>query len=154
MAISVSLSKLLDHLDLMIDESQVFLNRKTGEVVLLTDEDLQAAEDGEDPEGYPEWQRDEIRKAKEVADSEDYLALPNKFDLDEYRTMQDFCYSIADAKVREDLCRAIQGSGAFRRFKERIHRHGVQQQWYAYRDQALKEEIEGWCEANGIALTP
>ena len=63
-------------------------------------------------------------------------------------------YSIADEKVREDLCRAIQGSGAFRRFKDGIRRHGVEQQWYTFRDRALKEEVEGWCEVNGIELTP
>ena len=53
--------------------------------------------------------------------------------------MERFCYAVDDEEMRDDLFNAIQGSGAFRRFKDSIHKHGVADDWYKHRDDALKE---------------
>jgi hypothetical protein len=47
----------------------------------------------------------------------------------------------------------IRGSGAFRRFKDAIRRHGIEDEWYQFRDQALEEIAIEWLESNGIAYT-
>lgn len=83
--------------------------------------------------------------------NKNFLGLPTKFDIDEYRIMERFCLSIQDEKTSEALYIAIKGSGAFRRFKDSIHRLAVADDWYKYRDKALKGIAVGWCEENDIA---
>jgi len=83
--------------------------------------------------------------------SEDYIALPTKFDIHEYEIMKRFCLSIEDDMLRDDLLDAIQGSGAFRRFKNMIYRRGIQDAWYSYRRAALEEIAIEWLTEHGIA---
>jgi hypothetical protein len=150
----ISLKTLFDEVDFIPQETTVYLNRKTGEIVSVTDEEMSAAEDDEDLADYPGWEQDSIRKAKEISESDDYIALPTQFDLDEYSIMRDFCHSVEDADIREELSHAIAGRGAFRWFKDRIHHYGLQKRWYAFRKEAIKQELADWCEANGIAYDP
>ena len=72
---------------------------------------------------YPEWQRDNIRAARDFLDNEeDYLALPTKYDLDEYRLIEKVSLSVKDRKASEILYGAIKGKGVFRRFTDALHR--------------------------------
>jgi hypothetical protein len=41
----------------------------------------------------PEWEQEMIAKATEVLDSADYLQLPGKFELHEWRIMEKFCFA-------------------------------------------------------------
>ena len=67
--------------------------------------------------------------------------------------MERFCSSVDDEDMRDDLCNAIRGRGAFRRFKDMIHAYDIAEEWYQYRDAALREMAIAWCEAHGIAYT-
>src|SRR5215210_2227462 len=96
----VALREVVDHLNMVGDESSAYLNKTTGELILLSDEELSAAEEQEELEDYPEWQRVMIQKAREVLDSDDYLELPSKFDIHEYRIMEEFCRSISQPQLR------------------------------------------------------
>ncbi len=49
------MSDIIDAIEIMTDESSSYLNMKTGEVVMITDEEMGAAEEDEPLEGYPEW---------------------------------------------------------------------------------------------------
>jgi hypothetical protein len=149
-----SLKTLFDEVDFIPQETTVYLNRKTGEIVSVTDDEMIAAEDNEDLVDYSEWEHDVIRKAQEISESDDYIALPSQFDLDEYSIMRDFCGSVEDDEIREEFFRAIAGRGAFRWFKDRIHHYGLQKRWYTFREEAIKQELADWCEANGITCDP
>ena len=63
--------------------------------------------------------------------------------------MERFCLSRED----DDLCDAIRGRGAFRRFKDRVQAYGIAEDWYRYRDAALREIAVAWCEAHGLQYT-
>jgi hypothetical protein len=67
--------------------------------------------------------------------------------------MERFCLAVDDEDIRDDLCDAIRGRGAFRRFKDRVHIYGMAEAWYRYRDAALREMAIDWCEAQGITYT-
>jgi hypothetical protein len=153
MTIPVKLQDILEGMDFQSDEQSSFLNLTTGEVVFITDEELRAAENDEPPEDFPEWQHDAIRIAGEIIETDHYLPLPDRFEINEYRIMERFCLSIDDADMRDDLCDAIRGRGAFRRFKDRMQVYGMAEEWYRYRDAALREIAMAWCEAHGIAYT-
>ena len=150
----VSLHEIVDQLTCLDDESTAYLNKETGEVVMVSREDMSWAEEGgelEDIQDEPEWQREIFRIAIDVLDSDDYVALPGKFELDEYDIMRDFCASVAGDRLRDRLLDAIRGAGAFRRFRDAIHRFDIAEDWYRFRDAALKEIAIAWLKENHVA---
>ena len=94
-----------------------------------------------------------MRIARDIVETDHYLPLPNRFEMHEYQIMERFCLSVKDADIRGDLCDIIRGRGAFRRFKDRVQVYGIADDWYRYRDAALREIAMAWCEAHGIAST-
>ena len=150
MVIPVKLSELVDCLETLTDETEWFLNKKTNEIVLIADEEMSAAKNKSPLENYPEWQREVIKIAKEILETDDYLPLPNKFDIHLYSIMERFCHSITHQELGEEMCTCIKGSGAFRRFKDNIHRFGIAEDWYDFRHETFKQIAIDWCEANKI----
>lgn len=65
--------------------------------------------------------------------------------------MEEFSRSVDSERIREDLLRAIRGSGAFRYFKDTIRRHHIETAWYPFRSEALRQIAIDWCEENDIA---
>ncbi|MFB0553592.1 MAG: UPF0158 family protein [Phycisphaerae bacterium] len=151
MAIRVKLNEIIEGLEFQSDERHSFLDKRTGEVVSISDEEMQAAEDDEPIEDFPDWQQDLVRIAKEIVDETgDYIELPTKFDINEYRIMEKFCLSLNDSEMSDTLYSSIKGSGAFRRFKDAIHEYDIADDWYKYRNDALKEVAIEWCQEHGI----
>jgi len=151
MIIRVKLDDIIEGLEAQSDERHSLLDKRTGELVSISDEEMQAAEDDEPIEDFPDWQQDLVRIAKEIVDETgNYLDLPTKFDIDEYSIMEGFCLSINDDQTRDILCRLIKGSGAFGRFKNAIHEYDIADDWHKYRNNALKEIAIEWCKEHGI----
>jgi hypothetical protein len=153
MTVQVKLQDILEGMDFQSDEQSSFLNLTTGEVVSVTDEELRAAEHDAPLEDFPDWQHDAIRVAGEILETDHYLPLPDRFEINEYQIMERFCLSVEDDDLRDDLYDAIRGRGAFRRFKDRVQVYGVAEDWYRYRDAALREIAIAWCEAHDILYT-
>jgi hypothetical protein len=152
-ALRVKLADILEGMDFQSDERSSYLNTMTGEVVSITDEELRAAENDAPLEEFPDWQHDAIRMAGEILETDHYLPLPDRFEIHEYSIMERFCLSMDDEDMRDDLCDVIRGRGAFRRFKDRMQVYGMAEEWYQYRDAALREIAIAWCEAHGILYT-
>jgi len=151
MAIRVKLDDIIDGLECQSDESSSFLNTKTGEVVLMTDYAMRAAEDDEPLEELEDWERDLVAIAREIlAETGQYIPLPTKYDIDEYSIMERFCLSLDNQEISDILCDLISGSGAFRRFKDTIYKYGVEDEWHKYRDNAIREIAIEWCRQNNI----
>ncbi|WP_018870977.1 UPF0158 family protein [Thioalkalivibrio sp. ALgr3] len=148
MPLPVVLKDVLEQVDPLTDGWQTYVHRTTGEVVGFSDEDEILAE--EDPEELPEWQQEVLQTVRAVHASDDYVRLPDPFDFDEYGVMAQFCRLQEDPDLRSELLEAIRGRGAFRRFKDLIHDRGIDQDWYACRDEALKAFLADFFEAEGI----
>ena len=133
MDLPVSLRAVVDEMDVMHDEWVAYINRRTGQLVTITDYD-----------------REESTEALQAEDSPDFVPLPSKFDIHEYSLMERFCESVSDPALAEELSSAIRGSGAFRRFKTLIRRSGVEDDWHSFRDQALESIAVEFLEAEGI----
>jgi hypothetical protein len=147
----VKLSEILEGMEFQSDESSSFLNVRTGEVVLMTDYAMRAAEDDEPLEDVPDWERDLVAIAREIlAETGQYIQLPTRYDIDEYSIMESFCTSLDNQEIGDILCDLISGSGAFRRFKDAIHQYDIADEWYSYRNNALKEIAIEWCRENNI----
>ena len=62
---------------------------------------MEAAEEDELISEYPEWQRESILKARETVKSEDFVALPDQFEINEYKIMEDFCLQYQDRNIQK-----------------------------------------------------
>ena len=151
MSVRVKLRDIADEMTGQFTEMSLLLSKKTGEVVLITDEVVCAAEYDDPLEAYPEWQHEMIEIAKDVMNNpEDYISLPSKYDINDYDIMRRFCASVEDEKKSNYLLYAIRGKGAFRRFKNAVDRLGMSEQWFAFRDEAYREIARDWCEYHSI----
>ncbi len=151
MAIRVKLDDIIEGLEFQSDERHSFLDKRTREVVSISDEEMQAAEDDEPIEDFPDWQQDLVRIAKKIIDETgNYIDLPTKFDIHEYSIMEKFCLSLNDDEICDTLYSLIKGSGAFGRFKNAIHEYDIADDWYKYRNNALREIAIEWCQEKGI----
>lgn len=154
----VKLKDIIDSLDVQMDEIRSYLNTETGEIITLSTEELDIAEESEgevDFSEYPDWQRDAINEAMDVLDNKDthkYIELPDRWEINEYGIIESFCYSVNDEKIQNVLFSAIRGSGAFRRFKDIIHIYNLQDSWYQYRYEALRKIAIEWCKENDITF--
>lgn len=134
-----------------------YLNKKTGDIFCVTEDDrllLDELEQGEeDIADLPEWQRQalpELQKNREAVGAGDCIELPSRFDIHEWDIMRRFALSVKNGRKQEQLLNAIHGSGAFRYFKDTVHRFGMADEWYRFRDHALEEIAVEWLEAEGI----
>ncbi len=50
----------------------------------------------------------------------------------------------------DKLENALEGKGAFRRFKDTVAQLNLKEHWYAYRESQIRREVREWCEAVGI----
>ena len=154
MTLTVKLNEIVEALDSASEELAYYLDKRTGEIILVTDEDMQAAEDDELISEYPDWQRESILKAREVLrDPDHFLQLPDQLDIHEYKIMEDFCIQFEDRDIGQELHRLIKGSGAFGRFKNAIHEMGVERVWYEFKRTELEKIALEWLEENGIPYT-
>jgi len=144
------LSEIIDEMELITDFRNVYLNRRTGEMARFGDDDLHLAESGGDTGHLPDWQAELIEQAREVLASDDYVSLPASYDIDEYPMMREFSRSESDPRRREELLRAINGRGAFRSFRDAIHRLQITEPWYRYRRSGMRQLAVGWLAEHGI----
>ncbi len=151
----VHLDDIIEALECTSDENSAYLNVKTGEVVFLGPEEVFAAEKDDDIEEYPDWQQEIVNEARKiiVEQSKDYIELPDNFEIDGYRMMQDFIDTVSDDTIAQTLAISIKGSGAFRRFKEHLYQFGIENDWFAYRSEQYRKLAIRWCEDNNIEYT-
>jgi hypothetical protein len=64
--------------------------------------------------------------------------------------MDRFAKSLEDEPARDSLMRALGGRGAFRYFKDRVAELGVRDDWFAFRDQAIRGLAAEFLESEAI----
>ncbi|MDQ7065021.1 MAG: UPF0158 family protein [candidate division KSB1 bacterium] len=153
MSVKVKLSDIVEAMEMQSSMHSHYLDRQTGEIHMLSEEEMDAAESENPVEDYPDWQQPLIEKAREILDDTDeqrYIALPTQFDIHEWSIMQDFALSLSDDRKSEELLDAIHGSGAFRLFRKTIDRFGLFDQWHQFREARFRDIARRWCEEHHI----
>lgn len=151
MSVKVKLKDIIAEMEIQFEESHTYLNSKTGEIVVVTSDDLLAAEDGIPFDDLLDWEQENRMVAIDVVENfENYIELPTKFDVNEYEIMEDFCFNVSNERKQETLLGVIRGKGAFRRFKDKIIDFEIEDQWYSFRDERLKEIAIEWCRDNNV----
>jgi len=152
--VAVKLDDLINEIEFQMVETDTYINTRTGEVITLSKEEMRAAEDEEPLEKYPDWQRENIEQAIKIIEDEDevylYFTLRNEYH--EYEIIEEFIGTLNEAEVREELFGAIQGRGAFRRFKDGISEHDLEKQWYEFKEKKIKELVIEWCKVMDLEM--
>jgi len=149
----VKISDIINTISSQSYNTSYYLDREKGEPFLVSKEQLRVAEGDAELQDYPEWEREQIKLAREILTDkkgERYILIPGKFVSHEYSTMENFCFSFDDDEILRVLLQAIKGAGAFNRFNNCIHRYGVADDWYTYRFNSMKKIVIDWCEVNNI----
>ena len=100
---------------------QQFLNTKTGEIVILSND------------GVLDTDKE---LAEEIDSTDDYIRLPGQYELHEYRIMENFADTVTNEKMASKLWRALNGKKPFRHFKDTIYYLGIAQDYYKFRFKA------------------
>ena len=129
----VKLSEVIDGLDFTNDEIEYYYNPTNGEIFMSNIVD------------YENLNEDELDELFEKS-----IMLPTRYDINEYEMMVDFVETIEDTILQNQLYISLNGSGAFRRFKDTCINFDIIDTWYKFRDKKYKELAINWCKDNNI----
>ena len=119
-----------------------FWDTKTGKTVYLADPLM------------TDMTEEDKALAAEIEDMpERFLRFPTKYEIHQYRIMENFVDQLSPGKAQEELTHAIRGKGAFRRFRQSVCFHRLEQRWYDYLAEAYREIAIRWCEEEGVEYT-
>jgi hypothetical protein len=149
------------------NETTAYLDTVTGAVIFVEDdvtdqlEELPGDEDSaEDIESLlqaridlSDIERQQLLDATRIEEDADnrYRMIPQQDSRDGYRDMQEYIGSLEDERLRELLEVAVQGSGAFRRFKDALSRYPeAQKNWFKFRDAREQQRMVDWLASEDI----
>ena len=169
--LAVDLEELASAFENGFPDLSYYLDTATGAVAMVSDEtrreleeiyaELDTGEDLDDAavaeairqRNVPDWQREALEEADRVERGfgTRYIAVPRDDSHDAYRDMEDFVASVTDERLRERLADALDGRGAFSRFKRVLSAHDEERErWFAFRDARLRDRIIAWLDEEGI----
>jgi Uncharacterised protein family (UPF0158) len=128
------------------EELYGYINRETGEVLTGSrDYPLEIIPNEED-ENYEEVEAEfDLR----------YLPIPQEGSRDSYQDMVDFIETVADERLRDLLGVAIQGRGAFGRFKDVLRRSEYESEcnrWFGFSEKCKYDRVVKWLTAKGFSV--
>ena len=131
-----------------------YLDTDTGEIISMPDEVMRAVEDGEEKiESLPDWEEDIAEIADKILSDEKnrFLLIPKRESREGYEIMVAFAESLRGKGLREKLSLALNGRGAFRRFRSVLNDYPDElEKWYKFKDDWMREEAVKWLLLNGI----
>ncbi len=147
---AIKLSDLVQTMESQDDESELFVNSRTGEILIFSEEEIIIAEGGDNPDRFPQWQREIIELANEALDNDDFIEMGAAHEIDDYAMMRDFCDSISDVVISDQLHASIRGRGAFHHFRKSVEGLELLEQWNAFKRDEYKRAAIKWCEENNL----
>ena len=83
MKATVSIVDIVEALETTSEETQFYLNVKTGEVVLKSEAELLISESNEFEDEYSDWDDDMQESTEALMDSEEFIPLPDQYEINE-----------------------------------------------------------------------
>ena len=150
----VKLQDVVDQIEMQSGEAAVYLNKKTGEFFMLSEDEMLGCEleddDEEELNDEPEWLRESRQKAREINESDDWVQLPTQQDVHEYHIMEQFAASLKNVESSNRILQTIRGSGAFRRFKHALDDLDLRDEWTSFKHAELERIAIEFLQENGI----
>lgn len=114
-----------------------FLDLETGDLLAII-------------EGEPDA---DLRRVRVAQTPTRYLRVDPASSREQYRWMERFVVSVADLALRERLLIAIDGKGAFRRFKDVLLAFPAERErWFSYRSDLLHFHIQTWVDHTKVTV--
>jgi len=138
-ALKIDLDMLCSAMDDCSYEYDYYLDLETGEILFISDYMDEA----------------DIKELRDKIDENPnrYELIPKAEPYEGYNDMVDFISTVEDEHLVELLEVAIDGKGAFRRFKDVLARYPEEKErWYRFKNERMKERAISWLEAIGISL--
>jgi hypothetical protein len=90
-----------------------------------------------------------------IAADPGYLRVDPVSSREQYRWMERFIPMVENVELRGRLHQAIDGKGAFRRFKDVLMAHAEERErWFTYRSERLKTFMDAWLAAHSLRAIP
>jgi hypothetical protein len=116
-------------------EIESFLDTRTGDVVSIVQGSLDQAE----------------QRSKVAGSPESFVRIEPAASREQYRWMERFVVNVVDPLLRERLVIAIDGKGAFRRFKDVLVAYPAERErWFSFRGDLLHWQMQKWLEREGL----
>lgn len=161
--------------DVVRDGFDYYLDLATGEVLTLSEEfmrefkcrlsddeldeieeEVEYIEYDDEPE-IPDWMTDDMEMALEILldESGRYIRIPERQNSIAYQSMNAFIDTVQDPRLKEELCAALNGKGAFRKFKATLVKFPKERKlWHTHNAKAVKKESLEWLQSLGIEAVP
>jgi hypothetical protein len=120
-------------------EHDYYLDLETGEILFTSE--------------YMDDEESEKLRDKIDEDPERYERIPKAESHEGYEDMEDFIATVEDEHLAELLEVAIDGKGAFRRFKDVLACYPEERErWFQFKDERLEQRATGWLDDIGVNL--
>lgn len=151
----VNIQKIVDELQMRFIDTTVYYNKITGEILNIQDDDFRIVEDDDfekNIENYPEWQRKHLKEVYHLLynDMDNYIALPGYFEIKDSDIMKEFINTISNNNKRIQLENCMWQKGMYRKFKDKLIEIGLENEYYKFYDEKLKEIAIEWCKENNL----
>ncbi len=121
-------------------EQEFFLEIDTGEIIFVS-------------ESFDTEEKNEKFYEKMDKEPGKYLTIPERGSREAYQQMLQFARRVGDKVLQEKLEIALDGKGAFRRFKNVLYGYPKQRQkWFDFCSKEIKKRIKEWLEENDLEL--
>lgn len=114
------LSIIVDALYHVSTTTEVYINLINNEIISIDDGMINAKKN------------EVLEKIEEKP--EQYLHIPNQFELDGYNRMKRFIKTLGETKYIKEFENAIRGKGAFRRFKDLLIKYDIRDYWHEFQN--------------------
>jgi hypothetical protein len=119
-------------------ETDSYLDLTTGRVLTITEGDPEAV----------------LQRENVTTHIRNFLRIEPASSREQYRWMERFVLSVTDEPLRDRLQIAIDGKGAFRRFKDVLLAFPTERErWFSYRAELLHWHIHNWLEQHAITTS-
>jgi len=139
-ALNINLDELCEAMEDSSYENEYFLDLKTGEVLFISD--------------YMDDEDTCELKDRIEEDFDRYERIPKAESHEGYQDMVDFIATVDNERLAELLEVAINGKGAFRRFKDVLLNYPEEsERWFKFKDERMEERALEWLDDIEVTLS-
>ncbi len=137
--LNINLGELCEAMEDSSYENEYFPDLETGEIVFISD--------------YMD--NEETSELKDrIEDSDRYERIPKAESYEGYQDMVDFIATVDNEHLVELLEVAINGKGAFRRFKDVLLNYPEERErWFQFKDERMEERALEWLDDIDVVLS-
>ena len=144
--LEIDLEEVAAALESSREMNEFFLDLATGEVVVIPAELLEQDWLEEDPADLPAWEQALLPVVREIQEgSERYARVPQVPSYEIYNLMVEFAETVTDRRLYQLLVVALDGKGAFGRFKRVLADYPAERErWYRMKQAVMTEWVKEW----------